>query len=90
MSIRCTTTKKTSDLTFHTASASSDGWVVSWLPGRFVTRDQATTGMVIAEIVAKGGRPGHRLWRHVKGFAAELGLSAADVVDAFGIGDEPT
>jgi hypothetical protein len=44
----------TSDTTPHSARAEGEGWAVTWLPGRVLTRNQATTAMVLAETVAGG------------------------------------
>ncbi len=49
--ITITDTSMTSPATPHTAMATGRGWEVSWLPGRMLTRDQATTAMVIANLV---------------------------------------
>jgi hypothetical protein len=69
----------TSDQTGHTAqrSPAADGWEVSWLPGRTLDRNTAITAMVLADLA--GGRhlhQGHRLWPHIEGWAAEIGLTA--------------
>jgi hypothetical protein len=50
------------------------GWSVSWLPGRVLDRDQAITAMVLAEVYTLNPPPEHKLWRHVDGWRAELGL----------------
>ena len=75
----------TSDQTAHTARlavASQHLWEVSWLPGRALDRNSAITGMVLAETAAEPGlRDGHRLWPHVQGWAAELGLTGADAIN---------
>lgn len=45
----------TSGITRHTAeriAGDGDTWVVSWLSGRRLSRNQATTAMVLAEYVA--------------------------------------
>lgn len=80
--IRITDTSMSSPATPHTATATDDGWEVSWLPGRKMTRNQATTAMIIADIV--GGRGvGHAddpIWPHLDNWAAELGLSGSDAV----------
>jgi hypothetical protein len=72
----------TSPATPHTATATGDGWQVSWLPGRTLTRNQATTAMVIANIV--GGRgvslSDDPTWPFLDNWAAELGLSGPDAV----------
>lgn len=55
-------------------------WLVTFLPGRRLTRDQAITAMTIAEIAAEVdlfGDPDHPMWLHVDGWAAELGLLGA-------------
>jgi hypothetical protein len=73
-----------SDQTAHTARRTADGegqWEVSWLPGRCVDRNSAITAMVLADLTGPGDvHAGDRLWIHVEGWAAELGLSAPDVL----------
>lgn len=67
----------------HTAQKIGDGWVVSWLPGRALTFNEACTAMSIAEAVGQGrAEPGSREWPHLEGWAGELGLSAEDAVTA--------
>ena len=67
-----------SPATPHTATATGGGWTVSWLPGRTMTRDQATTAMVIANLVGCRGVPraDDPIWLHLDGWAAELSLTA--------------
>jgi hypothetical protein len=55
---------------------------VSWLPGRVLDRNSGVTAMVLAD------QPGvhdlnerHRLWPHIDGWAAELGLTGSDAVN---------
>ena len=71
-----------SDRTTHTARAvPGKGWEVSWLPGRPLTRNSAITAMTLAEVTAPGDmHPGHRLWPHIEGWAAELGLDAPEAL----------
>ena len=80
--IRITDTYMTSPNTPHTASATGDGWEVSWLPGRTLDRNQATTAMTIADMV--GGRgvglSDDPIWPFLDNWAAELGLSGPDAV----------
>ena len=58
-------------------------WRVSWLPGRTVSRNQATTALVLASHVTAGATgPAHRHWPHVVGWAAELDMTAEDAVTA--------
>jgi hypothetical protein len=73
-----------SDRTAHTARVMADKdprWEVSWLPGRRLDRNSAITAMVLADVTGPGDmHSGHRLWSHVEGWAAELGLTAPDVL----------
>jgi hypothetical protein len=73
-----------SDRTTHTARRTPGGnhqWEVSWLPGRPLDRNTAITAMVLADATADGDvNTGHRLWIFVEGWAAELGLTAPDVL----------
>jgi hypothetical protein len=71
-----------SDRTAHTARAVPDrDWEVSWLPGRPLTRNGAITAMTLAEVTAPGDmHPGHRLWPHIEGWAAELGLDPPEAL----------
>ena len=75
-----------SPYTKHTATPSGDGWAVTWLPGRNLTRIQANAAMLIAELVgqipADAGPEAYSdtFWRHVDVLAAEVGLSGADAV----------
>jgi hypothetical protein len=73
-----------SDRTRHTARPAPGGnhlWEVSWLPGRSLDRNSAITAMVLAEVTADGDvHTGPRLWIFVEGWAAELGLTAPDVL----------
>jgi hypothetical protein len=74
----------TSDQTVHTARPVADdehGWEVSWLPGRCMDRNSAITAMVLADVTGPGDMHAeHRLWIHIEGWAAELGLTAPDVL----------
>lgn len=63
--------------TGHTAHRGEAGWQVSWLPGRTLTRNQATTAMVLGEVAGRGPQPGDRVWPFAEGWAAELGLPGA-------------
>jgi hypothetical protein len=70
----------------HTAQPYGDGWAVTWLPGRVLTRNQAITAMTIAEttgrIPADAGPEAYtgRIWVHLDGWAAELGLAGPEAV----------
>ena len=56
---------------------------MSWLPGRALDRNSAITAMVLADTSAdERVREGHRLWPHIQGWAAELGLTGTDAVAA--------
>jgi hypothetical protein len=82
MATKITDQAMTSDETGHTATATADGWAVSWLPGRTLTHSQSITAMTIAESVDAALDPYalERVWPHVAGWAAELGLSDVDAV----------
>jgi hypothetical protein len=71
-----------SDHTTHTARlvpGHEDSWKVSWLPERLMDRSTAITAMVLADTAGLGDlHTGHRLWPHIEGWAAELGLTAPD------------
>ena len=85
MTLTINDTSMTSDLTPHTArqEPSQRGWQVSWLPGRTLDRNSAITAMVLADTTAdERVREGHRLWPHIQGWAAELGLTGPDAVAA--------
>ncbi|MEV6971079.1 hypothetical protein AB0M47_38860 [Hamadaea sp. NPDC051192] len=69
----------TSDATPADAVRMMDGWVVSWLPDRMLSRDEAITAMTVAECIAEGVAPGDRLWPHVVGWLAELSLTVSDL-----------
>lgn len=82
--MRITDTLMSSDLTGHSArwspDAAADGqgaWIVSWLPSRLLTRNQAITAMTLAETVGDD-EVAHRMQPHVDGWAAELGLTGPD------------
>jgi hypothetical protein len=69
-----------------TGRADADGWRVSWLPDRLLTRAQAEVAMSIAE--AAGQMPSDcdpelyddTFWTRVDAWAAELGLAGPDAV----------
>jgi hypothetical protein len=72
-----------SDRTRHTACLTpgrDHAWQVSWLPGRLMDRNSAITAMVLAEVATDEVNPGHRLWPHIEGWPAELGLTAPDTL----------
>jgi hypothetical protein len=84
MALTITDTTMTSDHSTHTARLSPGHeyrWEVSWLPGQTLDRNSAVTAMVLADITARADlREGHRLWPHIQGWAAELGLTAPDAI----------
>ena len=90
MAVRITDRWMASDMTGHWAwqdSGDPGMWALTWLPAtQRCTRSQAITAMVLAEAataitVACGtdvhDAHTHRLWPHVCGWAAELGLNGA-------------
>jgi hypothetical protein len=83
MTLTITDTTMTSDHHSHTARQAPDGrgWAVSWLPGQVLDRNAAITAMTLADTAAETDlHQGHRLWPHVEGWAAELGLSGPDAI----------
>ncbi len=83
MTLTINDTTMTSDQTAHTArqSPSGHGWEVSWLPGQTLDRNSAITAMILADTTAEPDvHEGHRLWPHIQGWAAELGLTAPDAI----------
>jgi hypothetical protein len=73
-----------SDRSSHTARPAFGDrrmWEVSWLPDRRLTRNDAITAMVLADLTGPGDmHTGHQLWVHVEGWAAELGVTGSDVL----------
>ena len=83
MTLTITDTTMTSDQTGHTARHAPDrnGWEVSWLPGQTLDRNTAITAMILADTTAEQDmHEGHRLWPHIQSWAAELGLTAPEVI----------
>ena len=84
MTLTINDTTMTSDQTGHTARQAPGRphqWEVTWLPGKSLDRNTAITAMILADTVGSGDvREGHRLWPHIQGWAAELGLTAPDAI----------
>jgi hypothetical protein len=74
----------TGDNTEHTARrvpGQQQEWEVSWLPGQRLDRNAAITAMVLADMVGSGAVEANgRLWPHVQGWAAEVGLTTPDAL----------
>jgi hypothetical protein len=74
----------TSDRSTHSARLTPGEehvWEVSWLPGRHLSRNNAITAMMLADVIGPGDtHAGHRLWGHVESWAAELGMTGPDVL----------
>jgi hypothetical protein len=78
----------------HHAQRTDQGWHLSWLPGHRLDRNQAITGMVLAELVGAELEPAASVWPdyeewaatnpdlawQVRTWAGELGLSAGFAV----------
>ncbi|MGV9662172.1 hypothetical protein ACWDUL_25220 [Nocardia niigatensis] len=70
----------TSDLTAHIARCvGGDRWVVSWLPGRTLSGQQAVTAMTIASTVSEQ-EPTQTEWAMLDGLALALGLTAREAI----------
>ncbi|MGH3296928.1 MAG: hypothetical protein ACRDP7_34555 [Trebonia sp.] len=89
MATKISDSEMTSDQTRHTARAwpvpdEPTLWSVTWLPGRALTRDQAVTAMTIAEMVVERANiladSSSKLWWHMDGWAAELGITGPHAV----------
>jgi hypothetical protein len=71
-----------SEDTGHTAHRILGGWALSWLPGRVLDRNQAVTGMVLAEMADSGDlKAGDRRLPLLSCLAAELGLTGLDAAE---------
>ena len=84
MTLTINDTTMTSDQTPHTARQARGRphqWEVSWLPGQILDRNTTITAMLLADITGKSDlHQGHRLWPHIQGWAAELGLTGPDAI----------
>lgn len=84
MTLRITDDAMTSNETRHTALRAEAGWELSWLPDRTLDRNQAISGMTLAEAVANMQQENddhtHRMWLHINQWADELGLTGPDAV----------
>jgi len=80
MNLRITDDAMTSDATPHQARLVETGWELSWLPGRVLDRNQAVTGMVLAETVADGSAVEASRVPLITALASELGLTGTQVV----------
>lgn len=68
-----------SKLTEHVAVNAPDGWRVSWMPLRALTRTQCVSAMLIVEnAAAEHGSP---LWAHVKDWVGELDPTGAEAAE---------
>ena len=74
MGIRIGDTEMTSTVSGHRAESTPDGWTVTAFPDRILTKDQAITAMVLAEVYATNPPASHQVWVFVPGWRAELGL----------------
>lgn len=77
----------TSNVTAHSAQCvGEDSWVVSWLPGRTLTGEQAVTAMTIASTVASHEvKVGDPEWAVLDDWALELGLTAREATGMLAI-----
>ena len=55
-------------------------WEVSWLPGRHLDRNRPSPPWSSPTSPPADMHDRHRLWPHVEGWAAELGLTAPDAL----------
>lgn len=81
MTLQLTDWLITSDITPETAHDTGNGWVLSWLPGRLLTREQAVTGMVLDETLSDPDPEDYLLAMEIAAIrAADLGLELAQAV----------
>jgi hypothetical protein len=81
MALTITDTIIRGDRTPHTAAPTGDGWSVTWLPGRPLTRNQAITAMILANTAATPTPHLYdRVRPHLGNWAAELGLTTPDAL----------
>lgn len=80
MSLAIDEDRMSSKDTPHTATRHGDKWVVSWLPGRELTRNEAITSMTLAWQVAKDACVHGSNWPLISAWAGELGLSGQEAV----------
>lgn len=81
------TSARTSHTAQYSPEAAADGqgaWVVSWLPQRLLTRNQAITAMTIAETATEADGDYVRMWPHIIGWAAELCVDAHEAIRLVG------
>jgi hypothetical protein len=82
MTLRIQRDAITGDHTRHTARlvpGAVHAWEVSWLPGRHLSRSEAITAMILADVTSREHvQQGHWVWSHIQGWAAELGVAAPD------------
>jgi hypothetical protein len=80
MNLWITEDAMTSDGTRHQARLVETGWELSWLPGRVLDRNQAVTGMVLAETVAGASEVEASRLPLISSLASELGLTGQQAV----------
>lgn len=64
----------------NAAAGGPGAWVVSWLPLRLLSKQQALAAMMLAEIVSKGNRPQDQ--QNIESWAHELGLTSSEAIAA--------
>jgi hypothetical protein len=80
MALQVTETEIRSSESDHVAREVAKGWEVSWLPGRVLDRHEATSAMLLADIVGSGLSVGDERWPALDAFARELDLSGPEAV----------
>jgi hypothetical protein len=64
----------------NAAAGGQGAWVVSWLPLRLLTKQQALAAMMLAETVSKGITPQDQ--QSIESWAHELGLTSSEAIAA--------
>lgn len=72
---------------FTATRVSLGEWTVSWLPGKTLTRNQATTAMVVADLLAKNGTDpmhlSHSNLLALGNWSSELGMLTSEMLAMF-------
>lgn len=84
MTLHLTDRSITSDITpeaaYHLPDHGDGRWMLTWLPGRILTREQAIQGMRLDELLSDPRVDGEAVLRSAAIQAAALGLDPTDVV----------
>ncbi|MGW6505115.1 hypothetical protein [Nonomuraea angiospora] len=89
MSLTITETRIVSDRCSNVAELHAGGWTVTGYLGRLFDRDQATTAMLLAELLAIALPADRRTGLLARTWRAELGVTDADGPHSAALADRP-